>query len=128
MNRVAIYLRSALEDKSVKIEQQSLQLRKYATEHGGTVVGIYVDNGSSGCRMFKRHSLKEMLRHCKRGKVDNVLVLGLSHLARQPKYVTNLRDKLQKYNVTLTSVDGGDFNYAAQNILSYSMKKLKGCM
>ncbi len=52
MKRVAIYIRNALKDKSGKIERQSEQLQKYASENGGTVVGIYVDNGRSGCRMF----------------------------------------------------------------------------
>ena len=125
MKRVAIYIRSALKDKSGKIERQSEQLQKYAFEKGGTVVGIYVDNGRSGCRMFGRRSLKKMLRQCKKGNIDDVLVLDVSRLSRKYEHLTKICGKLQKYNVTLTSVNGGQYDYTTQNIFSYMGKLVK---
>ena len=125
MKRVAIYIRSALKDKSGKIENQSELLQRYATEHGGTVEGIYIDNGYSGCRMFWRRSLKRMLRNCKKGKIDDVLVLEMSRLSRKYDHFVKICDKLQKYNVTLTSVDNGEFNYTTQNTLLFSARKIK---
>ena len=127
MERVAIYIRSALKDKTGKIERQSEQLQKYAAEHGGTVVGVYDDNGRSGCRMFWRRSLKKMLRHCKKGKIDDVLILTQSHLARKFKIYRKICDKLKKYGVSLTATDKGEIiDDPIENMLLYSATKTKG--
>lgn len=127
MERVAIYIRSALKDKTGKIERQSEQLQKYATEHGGTVVGVYVDNGRSGCRMFWRWSLKKMLRQCKKGKIDDVLILTQSHLARKFKIYRKICDKLKKYGVSLTATDKGEIiDDPIENALLYLATKTRG--
>ncbi len=126
MKRVAIYIRSALKDKSGKIERQSEQLQKYAFENGGTVVGIYVDNGRSGCRMFGRRSLKKMLRQCKKGEVDEVLILTQSHLARKVKIYRKVCDKLKKYGVSLTATDRQNIDESTENMLLYLATKTKG--
>lgn len=123
MKRVAIYIRSAMKDESGKIEKQLERLQEYATENGGTVVGVYIDNGYSGCRMFWRRSLKKMLRQCKKGNIDDVIVLDVSRLSRKYEHFTKICGKLQRYNVTLTSVNGGQYDYTTQNIFS-NMGKL----
>lgn len=126
MKRVAIYIRSALKDKTGKIEKQSAQLQQYATEHGGTVVGIYIDNGRSGRRMFWRRSLKKMLKRCKKGEIDNVLVLTISHLAREVKIHRKICDKLKNYGVSLTTADKGEIlDDPIENTILYFTKKTK---
>lgn len=90
MKRVAIYIRSAMKDESGKIEKQLERLQEYATENGGTVVGVYIDNGYSGCRMFWRRSLKKMLRQCKKGNIDDVLVLDVILLSRKYEQFNNI--------------------------------------
>lgn len=127
MKRVAIYIRSALKDKTGKIEKQSAQLQQYATEHGGTVVGIYIDNGKSGRRMFWRRSLKKMLKRCKKGEIDDILVLTISHLAREVKIHRKICDKLKKYGVSLTTADKGEIiDNPIENMLLYLARKTKG--
>ncbi len=126
MNRISIYIRCAIKDKLGKIEMQTEQLKKYAVEREGIVVSIYVDDGHSGCRMLERHSLKKMLRHCRQGKIDNVLIGELSNLARKPNLIINILDELQRNNVALTAVDNGNLDYSTSNILLYSTKRMKG--
>ena len=127
MKRVAIYIRSAFKDNTGKIEKQSVQLQQYATEHGGTVVGIYIDNGRSGRRMFWRRSLKKMLKRCKKGEIDDVLVLTISHLAREVKIHRKICDKLKKYGVSLTTADKGQVvdNHIDKTLLCIGTK-IKG--
>lgn len=127
MKRVAIYIRSSLKDKTGKIEQQSEQLQQYAAEHGGTVVGIYIDNGRSGCHMFWRRSLKKMLRRCKKGKIDDVLISTQSHLARGFKIYRKICNKLKKYGVSLTATDKGEIiDEPIENTLLYLAQKTRG--
>ncbi len=126
MKRVAIYIRCALKNKSGKTEKHLERLQEYATQTGGTVVGIYIDNGYSGCRMFGRRSLKKMLRQCKKGEVDEVLILTQSHLARKLKIYRKVCMKLKKYGVSLTATDRQNIDKPIENMLLYLSTKTKG--
>ena len=53
--RAAIYLRLSKEDKQESIENQRALLRKYANDHGFSVVKEYTDEAISGLRrVFER--------------------------------------------------------------------------
>ena len=107
MERVAIYLRSPLKDNVGWIENQLAELEKYATVNGGTVVDTYIDEGFGGRGIYSRPSLKKMLLDCKKGKVDEVLILTRRNFAIEASAYLKVFVKLKKDGVSLISMDYG---------------------
>lgn len=122
MERVVIYIRKASKAEESELQALVETLEKYACEHNSTVVGKYIDNGYSGCKM-RRPELKRLLKDCKRGGIDNVLIFDRSHLARKVEVNLRICDKLRKYGVSLTSMSKGIVDYSTENVLSYIYHK-----
>ena len=67
--------------ESTSIENQRIILLKFVSEHGGKVVGEYVDDGWSGTN-FDRPEVKKMLLDAQSGKIDTIVVKDLSRFGR----------------------------------------------
>lgn len=85
LGKIAIYMRLSRDDdkvgESMSIDRQRMILREYAEEHGGVIVGEYIDDGWSGTN-FDRPDVQRMLDDAKSGKIDTVIVKDLSRFGR----------------------------------------------
>ena len=70
------------------------------------LVGIYSDN-ASGVRLKKRDGYLQMMRNCKRGKIDLILVKSISRFGRNT--LTTIKDirRLKKMNIGVYFELGG---------------------
>lgn len=103
MKRVGIYAYQA-NDYYVSVRPQIERLQEYAKSHGGTVVEIYCDIGYSR-RDKRRIALERMLKDCKEGKLDDVLILRTSRLSRKQEEFCKLYRRITENNVTLNVVE-----------------------
>ena len=83
LGRIGLYMRLSRDDEKtgVSIENQRAILQKYVFEHGGRVVGEYVDDGWSGTN-FERPGVKRLLRDAREGRIDTIIVKDLSRFGR----------------------------------------------
>lgn len=82
---IGLYMRLSRDDEkageSTSIEHQRIILQRYAEEHGGKIIGEYVDDGWSGTN-FDRPEVKRMLEDAQSGKIDTIIVKDLSRFGR----------------------------------------------
>lgn len=93
--RLAAYCRVSSDSKD-QLHSFAAQIRyytDYAKKHPEyQLVDIYADEGLSGTSMKKRDELNRLLRDCKKGKVDRVIVKSVSRFARNTQeLLTSLR-------------------------------------
>lgn len=84
-DKTGIYMRLSRDDEkvgeSMSIEHQRIILLKYVQEHGGAVIGEYVDDGWSGTN-FDRPAVKRLLKDAQAGAIDTIVVKDLSRFGR----------------------------------------------
>ena len=84
-NKVGIYLRLSQEDlregDSVSIDNQRMILTKYVKEKGWTLVDTYADDGWTGTD-FNRPEVQRLLDDAKSGRINIIVVKGLSRFGR----------------------------------------------
>ena len=82
--RIAAYCRVSTDSED---QQNSLmtQMRYYenflADSETERLVSVYADEGITGTRMDKREEFQRMLKDCRRGKIDRIIVKSISHSA-----------------------------------------------
>ena len=83
--RLAAYCRVS-SDSEDQIHSFAAQIRRYSTyakEHPEyELVDVYADKGLTGTDMNKRDELLRMLRDCRAGKIDRIIVKSVSRFAR----------------------------------------------
>ena len=83
--RVAAYCRVST-DSEEQLNSYETQVRYYTDrinrEPGWKLAGIYADKGITGTSMKKRDEFNKLIRQCKRGKVDMIIVKSISRFAR----------------------------------------------
>ena len=83
--RVAAYCRVST-DSEEQANSYEAQKRYYQQKIAETpdweLAGIYADRGISGTSMRKRENFNQMLRACRRGKIDLIVTKSLSRFAR----------------------------------------------
>lgn len=83
--RLAAYCRVS-SDSEDQLHSFAAQIRYYGeyerTHPEYTLVDIYADEGLTGTEMKKRDELNRLLRDCKKGKIDRIIVKSVSRLAR----------------------------------------------
>ena len=81
---VAQYLRMSTEHQKYSLENQQLAIRKYAEDHGFSVVQTYADRARSGLVLQNRPGLRELLHDVTRGTVafKAILVYDVSRWGR----------------------------------------------
>lgn len=100
--RVAAYCRvSTKQDEQLNSYEN--QVNHYTDrinrEAGWKLVGIYADKGITGTSMKKRDEFKKLIRQCKRGKVDMIIVKSISRFARNTLECILITRKLRDINV-----------------------------
>ena len=86
--RVAAYCRVSSDSKD-QLHSYAAQIRSYTEEiaqhDGWELVDVYADEGLTGTRMDQRDDFNRMMRDCRKGKIDRVLVKSVSRFARNTK-------------------------------------------
>ena len=77
--RAALYTRVSTDEQNTEAQERAL--REYVQRRGWKVQKIYRDQGLSGVSV-KRPALDELLRDCRRGSVDVVVVWKFDRFAR----------------------------------------------
>ncbi|MGN0813735.1 MAG: recombinase family protein [Candidatus Coproplasma sp.] len=125
LNKTGIYLRLSKDDErmgeSLSIDNQRLILRKYVTEHGGTIIDEYVDDGYSGTN-FERPGVQRLLEDAKTGKIDTIIVKDLSRFGRNYIQVGQYTDYIfPAYGIRFIAlndnVDTSDVNSAGMDMM-----------
>ncbi len=85
LKRVAAYCRVSTKQEE-QLNSYETQVRYYTErinrEPGWKLAGIYADKGITGTSMKKRDEFNKLIRQCKRGKVDMIIVKSISRFAR----------------------------------------------
>ena len=107
--RVAAYCRVSTdsEDQLGSLETQMKFYTNYILKQPNWILaGIYSDN-ASGVRLKKRDGYLQMMRNCKRGKIDLILVKSISRFGRNT--LTTIKDirRLKKMNIGVYFELGG---------------------
>ena len=97
--RVAAYARVS-SDSDDQINSYLAQVDHYtkyiSSNEDWDMVDIYADEGITGLESYKRDDFKRMMRDCRDGKVDRVLVKSISRFARNTKeYIQYVRELLR---------------------------------
>lgn len=83
--RVAAYCRVSTKQEE-QLNSYETQVRYYTDrinrESDWKLAGIYADKGITGTSMKKRDEFNKLIRQCKRGKVDMIIVKSISRFAR----------------------------------------------
>ena len=98
--RAALYVRVSTVDQTV--ENQLLDLRRYAGERGWTIQGEYADSGVSGTKA-SRPELDRLMDAAKKRKFDVVLVWRFDRFARSVKHLVLALEELRGLNIDFIS-------------------------
>ena len=86
--RVAAYCRVSSDSKD-QLHSYAAQIRNYteaiARHDGWELVDVYADEGLTGTRMDQRDDFNRMMRDCRKGKIDRILVKSVSRFARNTR-------------------------------------------
>lgn len=97
--RVAAYCRVSTKQEE-QLNSYEVQKRYYLEKINGNpdwkLAGIYADKGITGTSVKKREKFNLLIQHCKRGKIDMIIVKSISRFARNTldclKYTRMLKD------------------------------------
>ena len=97
--RVAAYCRVSTKQEE-QLNSYENQVKHYTdrinAETGWILEGIYADKGITGTSYKKRDEFNRMIRRCKQGKIDMIIVKSIARFARNTvdclKFVRMLRD------------------------------------
>ena len=113
LKQVAAYCRVSTNNKD-QINSYENQKNKYTdmimSKPGWKLVGIYADKGISGTSTKNRTEFKKMIRHCRQGKINLIIVKSVSRFARNNLDTLNYTRKLRELGV--------DVYFEEQNIHS----------
>ena len=85
IQRVAAYARVSTEkeEQQTSIEAQKDYYSTYIKTHvGWEFVGVYADEGISGCSTKRRVQFNQLMNDCRDGKIDMVLTKSISRFGR----------------------------------------------
>ncbi|MGN1134191.1 MAG: recombinase family protein [Oscillospiraceae bacterium] len=117
LNNAVIYARYS-SDKQTEdsIEAQVRACRDYAAAKRYNIIEVYADEAISGkgSKTAARAKYQKMLRDCKKGTFDTILIHKYDRIARNLGEHVNLNSKLQDMGITLiaTAQDFGTSNEA----------------
>ena len=97
--RVAAYCRVSTKQEE-QLHSYETQVKHYTeriqAENGWILEGIYADKGITGTSCKKRDEFNRMIRRCKQGKIDMIIVKSIARFARNTvdclKFVRMLND------------------------------------
>ena len=102
--RVAAYCRVSSDSRD-QLHSYAAQIRSYTEEiarhDGWELVDVYADEGLTGTRMDKRDDFNRMLKDCRKGKIDRILVKSVSRFARNTKECLSTLRELSAMGVSV---------------------------
>ncbi len=100
--RVAAYCRVST-DSEDQLNSYMAQLRYYenflSESETERLVSVYADEGITGTRMDKREEFQRMLKDCRRGKIDRIIVKSISRFARNTKDCLSVLRELKELEI-----------------------------
>jgi len=102
LRRVALYARVSTSNHGQTVENQLLDLRRYAQERNWTIQGEYIDEGISGTK-DKRPGLDRLMDACRKRQVDVVLVWRFDRFARSVKHLVLALEELRGLGIGFVS-------------------------
>ncbi len=102
--RLAAYCRvsSDSEDQLHSFAAQIRYYSEYERKHPEyTLIDIYADEGLTGTDMKKRDELNRLIRDCKKGKIDRVIVKSVSRFARNTEELLTALRLLKSIGVSV---------------------------
>lgn len=107
ITRVAAYLRVSTDEQAVSglgLGDQRRRCDGMAASKAWPDPEVYADEGVSGTKEpNERPALAHLLAEVRAGRIDAVIVLDLSRLARKTMYVLSLVEEFRRYDVALIS-------------------------
>lgn len=94
--RVAVYIRTALENNE-EVKRQEDSLLEIYTEEPYVIYDIYIDNGYSAVDR-NRPAFQRMLNDIRENKIDVIATYSIDRLLRRVGDFIDLFDVLDKYN------------------------------
>ncbi|WP_242832152.1 recombinase family protein [Oscillibacter sp. 1-3] len=126
--RVAAYCRVS-SDSSDQLHSYAAQIRAYTEKignhEGWELVDIYADEGLTGTRMDKREDFHRMLDHCRKGRIDKILVKSISRFARNTK---DCLASLRELTVLGVSVDFEENHISTETLTTELMVSVFGAL
>lgn len=102
--RVAAYCRVST-DKDEQLNsfevQKTYYTEKIASNPDWKMAGLFADEGITGTSMKKRDEFMRMLRHCREGRIDMILVKSVSRFGRNTVDVMRTVRSLREKNITV---------------------------
>ncbi len=102
----ALYVRVSTEEQAEEGQSAPAQvetLKQYCSAYGIEVYDVYMDLGFSGKRLKDRMGLERLIKDCKNGSFNLVLVWKISRLSRSLKDLLYLIDIFEASSVHFTS-------------------------
>ena len=102
--RVAAYCRVSTdsEDQLNSYMAQLLYYENFLSEsETERFVSVYADEGITGTRMDKREEFQRMLKDCRRGKIDRIIVKSISRFARNTKDCLSVLRELKELGISV---------------------------
>lgn len=104
MIRLAAYCRVS-SDSADQLHSFATQIRYYKdyekTHPQYKLVDIYADEGLTGTSLEKRDEQKRLIRDCKKGKIDRVIVKSVSRFARNTQELLAMLRSLKEVGVSV---------------------------
>ncbi len=116
--RVAIYARVSTTDQTP--ENQLLDLRRYCSARGWTVVEEFVDKGISGAKK-DRPALGRLMEATQRRLVDGVLVWKFDRFARSMSHLVSALSEFSERGISFTSYTEGIDTGTAQGKMVFGV-------
>jgi len=104
--KIGVYTRVSTDlqvRRGESLDEQVDEARSYCKYKDISIVQVYREEGKSG-KNIDRPELKKLLRDCKKGKIDTVIVKKLDRLSRSILDFEKLLRFFEEYKVTLISL------------------------
>ena len=104
--RAAIYVRvstASQEDDGTSLETQEARCRRYATEHGYQIVGLFSDTWTAA-EYRQRPELSALRERIRAGLVDVMLAYALDRLSRNQAHLYILAEEIEAHSARLEFV------------------------
>lgn len=123
--RVAAYCRVSTDSEEQRRSLQN-QIEFYSNyirrQTNWTLVNVYSDT-TSGIRTKKRYGYQQLLKDCRKGKIDLIIVKSLSRFGRDTKETIEQIRRLKRMNIGVY-VETGGFNTLETNDSLIGMRLL----
>lgn len=122
--RVALYCRVSTDEQArgESIADQLQALRRYASEHGHTIVGEFLDEGYSAKKSYKtRPAIKALIASVERGETELIIFTRLDRWIRSMRDYYSVQDILDKHNVQWQATTEDFENITSTGIVKIQM-------